>query len=343
MRRLGLGLLPFFVLVGCHGPADDFSKVDLANPPLAADWVQFRNGPAGYAFQAPKDWGIDPGMEATALLARSNLETSPLLRILSLPAARQRQLVSFAFVRFIVPSEARGELKVTNLDDLAEKARQGMANNLADVKHERLTLDTGPAEHVWGTMDRVEADGSRRKMTSNILVLTTALHTYVAMYGYPSDREAEYRPTLDRIVRTIRLFVPEKGGEVTIPESARIVFRNAPASAPSGTSAPAYTQAPAWGSPPPSTGGETNPPPAASSGGPSEPAPSAGQNATTGGVPDPGAPNPQGAPAQGPPPQGAPAQGAPGSEGAPGGPPQEPPAGNGGSANPPGTNPPGAP
>ena len=141
-----------------------------------------------------------------------------------------------------------------------------MATNLTDVRHERLRLDTGPAEHVWGTLALTGTDGVRRTMTSHILVLTTALHTYVAMYGYPADGEARYRPTLDRIVRTIRLFVPEKEGVVTIPESAR-----PPASTTFTPSAPqttrTYTAPPAWNSTPPTA--QQTPLPST----PSEPAP----------------------------------------------------------------------
>ncbi len=338
MRRLVPGLLPFLVLAGCHGPADDFSKVDVAAPALASDWAQFRNGPAGYAFQAPKDWPLDPGQEATALLSRSNVDTSPLVRVLSLPAAREHELVSFALMRFVVPSEARGELKVTDLNDLADKARKGMETNLADVRQERLTLDTGPAEHVWGTMDRVEANGTHRKMTSHVLVFTTALHTYVAMYGYPTDRETEYRPTLDRIVHSIRLFVPEKDGQVTIPESAR----NSPPSPPTfttptaSTPPPVYTQAPAWGSPPP-TSAPTDPnvPPhdSASSTPPAGAPPSSASGETDPPVAQ-GASGGQADPAT---------QGAQGSSGGAAAPPQEPPSAGGGSAAPPAGSPPGSP
>ncbi len=214
-RALGLSLV---LLVGCHGPAKDYATLDIADPALAPGWVQFRHEPGGYAFQAPSSWVVDSQPEALQLMARTKSDLNLWLRIADLDAGRKGDMVTFTVTRLSFPAD--DELKVMNLDEYGKKALKGMSLNMPDAKHERLALPIGAAEHVWGTMDKVHADGRRERLTSHMVVFATALRPFMVVYGYPTAKEAEYRPTLDAIVRTMRLFLPKKDGMVQIPATA---------------------------------------------------------------------------------------------------------------------------
>ena len=244
MVRRALGL-SFLLLVGCHSPAEDYAKLDVADPSLASGWVQFSHEPGGYAFQAPSTWVVDSQTEAQQAMARTKSDLNLWLRIADLEAGRKGDLVTFTVTRLALPGEA--ELRITNLDEYGDKALKGMRLNMPDAKRERLTLPLGAAEHVWGTMEKVHVDGRRERLTSHMVVFATALRPFVAVYGYPSAKEATYRPTLDAMVRTLRLFLPKPNGMVTIPASARLPEPTMPAF--SGSVDPQATPPPT--SPPP--------------------------------------------------------------------------------------------
>ena len=259
-RALGLSTV---LLVGCHSPAKNFAKLDVADPALPSGWVQFRHEPGGYAFQAPSTWVVDSQTEALQAMARTKSDLNLWLRIADLEAGRKGDLVTFTITRLALPGDE--ELRITNLDEYGKKALIGMRRNMPDARHERLTLPIGAAEHVWGTMEKVHIDGRRERLTSHMVVFATALRPFLVVYGYPSTKEATYRPTFDAMVRTLRLFLPKPNGMVTIPASARLPEPTMPAF--SG-SVNAQAMPPTASSPPPYPDPNANRP---QSGPPAEP------------------------------------------------------------------------
>lgn len=274
-------------MAGCHGPADNLAKLDVPNPALPSGWVQFRDEPGGFALQTPEGWSTSAEFEASALANRGNLLGGALL-LVDGAAIRANDLVTFSIMRFRDPN--REELEVNDLNALATKARAAMDKNMTDVKNERIQLPIGPAEHVWGVLSKTFPDGVTRRITSHMVVFASALRIYTVAYGYPTEKESQYRPTADAILRTVRLILPDKEGKVTMPASARagvpmpFLHPSAPTTPPPGFSPPAQSQpsnpwpsqpsqpesAPGPSTPGPSTPGPTEPapPPTADPGGP---------------------------------------------------------------------------
>lgn len=328
MQRRGFGVLLLF-LAGCHNPADDFAKLDVENPASASGWAQFRHGPGGYAFQAPKAWTLAAQDEADRRLSENGLAADLFVRLADVDAARKGDLVTFAVTRLAGLEDDDldhlDRLKVYRLDEIGEKVLRGFKADVPNAKRERIRLPIGSAEHVWGTLERALPDGRRETMSSHIVAFATALRPFVLVYVYPASKEREYRPTLDAMVRTVRLFRPEKAGKVEIPESARGAMTFAPVP---------YGQP---GAPNPATSFDRSVPNAGTpdGGAPQTPPPS---NAPPPNPPGPSNPDP----ALGGPPISSPPAGGSSTEPPLGGgaPPTEPPPNGTGNAGDPGTAPP---
>lgn len=259
MRCRCLWLLPVLIISapGCHGPADNLARLDVPSPALPGGWIQFRDEPGGFTLQTPEGWTTSAEFESSAIGNNGALLGGALL-LVDGAAVQANDIVTFSIMR--LRDQKVEALQVNDLEELAKKARQAMDKNMTDVKNERIQLAIGPAEHVWGVLSKTFPDGVTRKITSHMVVFASALRIYTVAYGYPTEKEAQYRGTADAILRTVRLILRNKGGKVTMPASARagvsLPFLHSPAqSAPQPSQMPT---APSWNAQPPPV--QYNPP-----------------------------------------------------------------------------------
>jgi hypothetical protein len=218
MRRR-FPILLLLALFGCKNPVDDTAKLDVDPPQLDSGWQQFVHEPAGFSFQAPDDYAVE---DTNSVPGNENIDASNSLFVSSTLArdAGSPRLFLVGITASKNPLR-NGDYTVYNLEELADQDAKSFGEGYAITGRQRIKLPVGPAIELTGSQTMTMPNGDKVKIIQRSVVFATAIRAYIAVYGYASADEAAARPVFDKMLRTIRFFVPNKDGEIKIPPGAK--------------------------------------------------------------------------------------------------------------------------
>lgn len=145
-----------------------------------------------------------------------------------------------------------GELRLVqnNADQIAKSARTSLGKRLTELKEENYETPIGKVLVFTGIANLVVAN-KPAVVRERTALLITPTRTYMVTSQCLKDRYSEHLADFDAVLKSIRLFVPKKGGSRTLPPPGPIPteFLNGPQIHPFDAN-PARAQQPAYNPPP---------------------------------------------------------------------------------------------